>query len=169
MNHEQLRWWAIREVGALHDRDRDARAHNRSLQKEVEDLKARMDTKAEAASVVSELVRLRGGVGEEFRTMRLEVTKAFQEMGGHVQGAFNQASAVEASFQSHVSKSFEEAVNALKWLEGQTTDHFTQLEAQVAALQAKLDAPPPPAPVGERNHTRRTAPAPALSVRQNLS
>ena len=23
MNHEQLRWWTIREVGALHDRDRE--------------------------------------------------------------------------------------------------------------------------------------------------
>ena len=116
--HEQLRWWSIREIDALHETARVAGTHARNLQKEVENLKAQMSTKAEAAPVAAELDRLRGDVGEEFRIMRTEITKTFREHGEHVQGAFDQVGAVETSFQSHVSQGFGEAVTALKWLEG---------------------------------------------------
>ena len=161
MTHEQLRWWSVREIGALQEEAKNASAQTRILQKEVDDLKGRVDTKAEALPVSHELDRLRGDVGEEFRIMRTELTKTSSELGEHVQSAFNQARAVETSFQSHVSQGFGEAVTALKWLEEQTRDRFNQVEAQIAVLQNSTEPHPPPTPAEPRVHTRRPAPAPS--------
>ena len=60
---EELRFWTIREVGKLHDTSVLAGAHLHSLRKGVNALTARLDTKAEAAAVVSELDKLCGDVG----------------------------------------------------------------------------------------------------------
>ena len=175
---EQLRFWSVCEIDALHETSQLAGFHLHTLHKEVDALKDRLETKAEATPVVEELDRLRGDTGEEFRKMRLELTKTFQELGGHVQTAFNQVSVVVTSFQSHISQVFEEAVTALKWLESQTVDRLSQLEAQIAQLQATASAPaaeanaevaPPPAGAYSRTTTCRVASVPALTLRQNFS
>ena len=82
---EDLRFWSIREVGKLHDTSRLAGTHLHALRNEVNDLKARLDTKAEAAAVVSEMDRLRGDVTEEFRKTRLEIEGTFRELTAQAQ------------------------------------------------------------------------------------
>ena len=57
-------------------------------------LKARLDTKAEATAVVSEMDRLRGDVGEEFRKTRLEIESTFRELTAQAQSAFQQVGVV---------------------------------------------------------------------------
>ena len=99
---EDLRFWTIREVGKLHDTSILAGTHLHALRKEVNALTARLDTKAEAAAVVSELDRLRGDVGEEFRKMRLELEKTSKDLTSQTQSAFQQVGVVEASLQAHV-------------------------------------------------------------------
>jgi len=132
-------------MGKLQETSRLAGAHIHNLRKEVDSLKA---SKAEAAPVASELDRLRGDVGEEFRTMRSELAKNLKELSEHTQAAFQQVNAVETSLQGHVSQGFTEAVAALQWLEAQTSDHFIRIEAELVQVKAEqASAPPPPTPV----------------------
>ena len=94
---EDLRFWSIREVGKLHDTSRFAGVHLHALRKEVDSLKARLDTKAEATAVVSEMDRLRGDVGEEFRKTRLEIENTFRELTAQAQSAFQQVRRARAN------------------------------------------------------------------------
>ena len=73
-----------------------------------------------------------------------------QAFSVQVQEAFNHMASVEASFQTHVTQNFQEAVAALTWLEQHTGDRFAKVEEALtksAALDAAVlvEAPPPPA------------------------
>ena len=166
---EDLRFWTIREVGKLHDTSVNAGTHLHALRKEVDALTARLDAKAEATAVVSELDRLRRDLGEEFRKNRLELESAFQELTGQTQSAFQQVGIVEANLQAHVQHGFAGAVHALQALDTQTKERLEQLEAQivVARAEAAAAAAPPPAPV--QSETRRVASAPVLNLRADFS
>ena len=124
---EDLRFWSIREVGKLHDTSRLAGTHLHALRKEVDSLKARLDTKAEATAVVSEMDRLRGDVGEEFRKTRLEIEGTFRELTAQAQSAFQQVGVVEASLQAHVDHGFAGGVCALQYLDTQTKERLSKL------------------------------------------
>ena len=160
---EDLRFWSIREVGKLHDTSRLAGTHLHALRQEVDSLKARLDTKAEAAAVVFEMGWLRGDVGEEFRKTRLEIEGTFRELTAQAQSAFQQVGVVEANLQAHVQHGFSGAVLALQTLDAQTKVRMDQLEAQIAMAAAP---PPTPAPEFARRHV---ASAPALNLKADLS
>ena len=187
---EDLRFWAIHQVGSIQETARLAGMHIHDLRKEVETLKARVSGKAEAEPVAAELDRLRGELGQEFQKVRKELDQTevigriadlVKDLGNQTQTAFLQVSAVEASLQTHVSQGFSEAESALQWLESQTSTRLGQLEtevgkfssvrsaAHVAAVQ-QADAPPPPAPTGNRRaETRQVAAAPVLNMRGDFA
>ena len=143
---EDLRFLSIREIGKLHETSRAAGAHIHRLLKEIESLKARVGPKAEATAVAAELDRLRDDCGREFDKVPKDLDKAdlenamgrladmHKELGEQTQVAFRQVGAVEPSLQGHVSQGFSEAVVALQWFEGQTSDRLGQLGAQIAQL-----------------------------------
>ena len=141
---DEVRFWVIREIGKIQETSRYAGKHLRVLMNDVDGLKAQIVTKADAVQSVREFDRVReeihdGGqrvhaafnqlrqqVGEELTktTAQLDSSTAdakvsnladmVQAFSTQVQDSFNHVAAVEASFQTHVSQNFEEAVGALK-------------------------------------------------------
>ena len=60
---EDIRWFAIREIGKLQETTRFNGRHLHNLKSEVDILKETVGTKAEASLVVNELDRLRTDTG----------------------------------------------------------------------------------------------------------
>ena len=70
---EDLRWYAIREIGSIKE---TARANGRNvhgLMKEIETLKGRVGTKAEAHLVQDEFTKIRRDTREEMVNLMAEV------------------------------------------------------------------------------------------------
>ena len=151
---EDLRWFCIREVGALKDTAKvnGTNLHQLVIKVEiltgrVDALDGRVDAKAEATRVQAEFDSLKQEVGTELGKIVAETDTAGMNarmvsmaetvnvFGAQVQEAFQHAKAVETSFQAHVSQGFSEAVGALQWLES----HVNQKGEQVANKLLQLE------------------------------
>ena len=78
----------------------------------------------------------------------VNMSDMMSSFGAQVQEAFQHVTAVEASFQTHVSQNFSEAVVALKWLVETMNGKFNQVEqkmVQAAATAGSATYDPPPA------------------------
>lgn len=131
-----------------------------------------MAQKAEAHLVQDEFNKVRHELGNELaKAMRdadiagtnakfANIGDMVSAFGAQVQEAFQHVSAVEASFQTHVSQGVEEAVSALQWLEGSLSDRCYQIDQKITQVEAAACSAtylPPPA--------RHPAPRPVPSAR----
>ena len=156
---EDLRWYCIREFGAIKDSIKASSVNLHQTNVKVEVLDGRVATKAEAERVQVEFDNLRQQVGNELAKSAADIDSVgtnakLTNMGDligafstQVQEAFQHVTAVETSFQAHVSQNFSEAVTALKWLEETMNGRFNQVEQKMvqgeAAFGSATYAPPP--------------------------
>ena len=121
---EDLRWYTIREIGRLHEAVRANGKTSYGMRLEFDIMKAQLAEKADVHRVQTKFQEDNAMTEARFSNMN-ELLAGF---GGQVQEAFNQVAAIETSFRTHVSQGFEEAVNALQWLNRSTEERFEKVQ-----------------------------------------